>query len=71
MLLCKLTLFNPPPSPLIVPGASAAEEDAADASEDAAADARTGPLSSELTIQTAHGTHLNLHKYIFCLVFFT
>lgn len=70
MLLCKLTLLNPLPSPLIVSGASAAEEDAADASEDAAADARTGPLSSELTIQTAHGAHLNLHKYVsvFCFL---
>lgn len=62
--------LTPPPSPLIVSGASAAEEDAADASEDAAADARTGPLSSELTTQTARGAHLNLHEYVSVFVFF-
>lgn len=70
MLLCKPTLFNPPPSPLIVSGASAAEEDAADASEDAAADARAGPLSSELTIQMAHSAHLTFtNMFFFVFVF--
>lgn len=52
MLLCKPSLIAPllpfPLSCLVVSSDSAAEEDAADAPEDAAADARARPVTSDL-----------------------
>lgn len=51
VLLCKLLLIPllfPFLCLIIISPASAAEEDAADASDDAAADARAGPVTSDL-----------------------
>lgn len=51
VLLCKpsfIPLLFPFRRLTIISSASAAEEDAADASEDAAADARTGPVTPDL-----------------------
>lgn len=67
MSLRKLLLIPSTSSLLLfLPLASAAEEDAADASEDAAADARAGPLSSLSPRPRRHTTRRTV-EFLFIL----
>lgn len=61
VLLCKLSLIRllfPFICPVIHSSASAAEEDAANASEDAAADARAGPVTSSVLLLSIRAFHV-------------